>query len=98
MTQGWLKCQILKGMFSDESTMVYPPESPTASSFFVPKDKVREGDGAVSVRFFHEGETVWAVLPAENQPVISVNKDDVIPNPGYFRTSASKRRLTRAGW
>ncbi|HUS45690.1 MAG TPA: hypothetical protein VM219_06625 [Phycisphaerae bacterium] len=82
MTQGWLKCRILKGMFSDESTMVYhPPKSRTASSFFVPKDKVREGDGAVSVRFFHEGDTVWAVLPAENQPVIPVNKEDVIPNP-----------------
>ena len=79
MTQGWLKCRFLKGMFSDEITMVYPPESPTASSFFVPREKVREKDSAVSVRFFHEGETVWAVLPAESQPVIPVNEEDLIP-------------------
>jgi len=78
MTDSWLRCKILKGMFSDESTMVYPPESATASSFFVPKDKVRERDGTVRVRVFHEGETVWAVLPAESQPIIAVNEEDLI--------------------
>ena len=80
MTEGWLKCRFAKGMFSDEIAMVYPPESTTGSSFFVPKEKVREKEGTVSVRFFHEGETVWAVLPAESQPVIPVNEEDLIPS------------------
>ena len=78
MTQGWLKCRFLKGMFSDEITMVYPPESATASSFFVPKEKIREADGAVSVRVFHQGGAAWAVLPAENRPIIPVNEEDLI--------------------
>ncbi|MBC8372284.1 MAG: hypothetical protein ISS78_07765 [Phycisphaerae bacterium] len=80
MTDQWLKCKILKGMFSDESTMVYPAESATASSFFVPKEKVRETDGAVHVRVFREGGTMWAIVPAESQPVIQVNEKDLTPS------------------
>lgn len=79
MSEGWLKCKILKGMFSDEKAMVYPAESATSSSFFVPKDKVREGDGTVHVRVFHEGNTVWAVVPAESQPVIPIDEKDLTP-------------------
>lgn len=88
MTHGWLKCQLFKGMFSDEVAVLYPPTSGTCapSSFFVPKEEV-EGTaggsgstaGRVSVRFFREGSTVWAILPAESQPVIQIDERDLTP-------------------
>jgi hypothetical protein len=89
MTTGWLKCRVSKGMFSDEVAVTYPVAGGTfgASSFFVPKEDVQgaaeEGcavDGKVSVRFFKEGATVWAILPAESQPVIKVSEQDLVPN------------------
>jgi len=82
MASGWLKCFIQKGMFSDELAVNYPPREACASSVFVPKDEVRGQvgrEGKVKVRYFAEGETVWAVLPAEDQPVIRVHKADLVP-------------------
>lgn len=82
MNEGRLKCDILKGMFSDERAMVYPPGGrPTASSFFVPEDQVSEKDHTVRVRYFRRGNVLWAVVPAEHQPVIPVNQEDLIPSP-----------------
>jgi hypothetical protein len=83
MTSGWLKCSIRKGMFSDELAINYPPTGVCASSVFVPKGEV-EGDvgqqGKVRVRYFREGKMAWAVLPAEDQPIVKVNEADLIPS------------------
>jgi hypothetical protein len=81
MTQGWLKCRVFKGMFSDELAVTCG-----GTSVFVPKENVNaasaEGgavDGSVHVRFFREGKTVWAILPAESQPIVQIDEADLVP-------------------
>lgn len=80
MVQRWLKCAIQKGMFSDERAVSYPPTGACASSVFVPRDEV-EGDvgqqGRVRVLYFQQGAFAWAVLPAEDRPIIRINEIDL---------------------
>lgn len=80
MTQGWLKCRVFKGMFSDELAVTCGE-----TSVFVPKENVNaaspEGgpvDGQVHVRLFKEGKTMWAILPAESQPIIQIDEADLV--------------------
>jgi hypothetical protein len=80
MVQRWLKCTVQKGMFSDERAVSYPPTGACASSVFVPEKEV-EGDvgqqGRVRVQYFQQGKSAWAVLPAEDQPIIRVRQTDL---------------------
>jgi hypothetical protein len=84
MAPQWLKCDIQKGMFSDEVAVTCPTRGSERGkhvSVFVPRGQVR-GDvgqkGRVRVQCFERDDVLWCVLPAENQPVISVNQDDLV--------------------
>jgi hypothetical protein len=77
MSDFWLRCFVLKGMFSDERAVRYGN-----ISFFAPKDLV-EGDidqeGKVRVRSYRVDHRSWVVLPTEDQKVIPVDERDLIP-------------------
>ena len=80
MTQSWLKCRIVKGMFSDELTVVIRSQDGEAISAFVPKDRVEgkvEAAGRVKVRVFESTGQKFAVLPNENQTVISIDESEL---------------------
>ncbi|HRX85098.1 MAG TPA: hypothetical protein P5572_08775 [Phycisphaerae bacterium] len=90
MSERWLKCEIHKGMFSDECAVSYDPAHGRRLSVFVSRSDVRfEGrngggelfarprPGQVRVRTFSEGTRVWAVLPAAEQPCVPVQESDL---------------------
>jgi hypothetical protein len=80
MTQSWLKCKIVKGMFSDELTVVIRAHDGETISAFVPKDRVdgkEEAAGRVKVHVFESTGQKFAVLPNENQTVISVDESEL---------------------
>jgi len=83
MSERWLRCNIVKGMFSDEWAIVYRfKQQGKEASFFVPKDQVVgavDSEGKVKVRVFRQGDTSWAVLPTEYQESIPVDEADLIP-------------------
>lgn len=82
MWEQWLRCQILKGMFSDELAIIFRPRGATnPTSVFVPKDLVWgdvNQEGKVKVRVFRQGDTSWAVLPTAQQMVIPVDEGDLV--------------------
>lgn len=81
MKRQWLKCRVLKGMFSDERAIVYSMSNGKESSAFVPSAKVRgkiDHDGAVSVEVFQDGDTTWAVLPTEYRDAVPVNRTQLV--------------------
>jgi hypothetical protein len=80
MGAAWLKCDLKKGMFSNEFVACYPPKGTCASSFFVAKEFVQGGigkPGRVKVQCAKRGEDFWVVLPTEDQQVIKVQPADV---------------------
>ena len=82
MADNWfLRCQVHKGMFSDEVAVEVSQLSGQPSSFFVPKAEVVGGinqKGQVRVRVFRQNNTAWAVLPTENPMEIPVKEADLI--------------------
>ncbi|HSZ59319.1 MAG TPA: hypothetical protein VK797_26995 [Tepidisphaeraceae bacterium] len=82
MWEQWLRCRIVKGMFSDELAITYLPRGATnATSVFVPKDFVNgdiNQEGKVKVMVFREGDSAWAVLPSAQKMVIPVDEADLI--------------------
>jgi len=79
MFEGWLRCDVLKGMFTSERAIRYPAggtQKASVTSVFVPKESVRgaiDGEGRVRVRVFaDEAQHTWAVLPDEVQTLIAV--------------------------
>ena len=82
MAEGWLRCNIVKGMFSDELAIVYTfKQQGKEESFFVPKDQVVgavDSQGKVKVRVFRQGDTSWVVLPTDDQAEIPVDDADLI--------------------
>jgi hypothetical protein len=77
MREQFLKCQIYKGMFSDELAIKVTSKRGD-TSFFVPKNLVQESRGTVKVRVYREGQTSWAVLPDENQTAVPVHEGDLL--------------------
>ena len=78
----WLKCQLLKGMFSHEVVVTYPPVGEEKMSVFVPKEKVQGTIGSMGeVRVAiarREGKT-FALLPATPyKEVVEVFESDVL--------------------
>lgn len=80
----WLRCDLDKGMFSDEVAVTYPPNSPPdgnwEKSVFVPASDVK-GDigsiGKVRVRVLGRDEgKVLAVLPNPHQDIVVVDEND----------------------
>ena len=80
MTERWLKCSILKGMFSDEYAIKLGTEK-DPMSFFVPREMVRGNineKGQVKVRVMLEGKDPLAVLPTCEQSIIPVSGQDLV--------------------
>lgn len=80
MTQQWLNCSIVKGMFSDELAVTYKPLSGSETSVFVPKRLVETGPnnvGRVMVEVFKSGTQTWAVLPNESREEVLVGDNDI---------------------
>lgn len=78
MTSVWLRCEIVKGMFSDEVTIVVQSHDGEVISAFVPKDRVEEKESRVSVRVFEDKCGKFAVLPNESQTVISIKESELV--------------------
>ncbi len=80
MTQGWLKCHILKGMFSDERVVVFHRINGERYSEFVPANKVRGEigtDGQVEVAVYCDDGTSFAQLPTEYRELVAVQEGDL---------------------
>ena len=81
MSERWLRCTVLKGMFSDERAVLYSKNG-SEFSFFVPTDRVLgdvDREGKVRVRVFSDDGGWWAVMPNENQTIIPVSEADLTP-------------------
>ena len=64
MERRWLKCHILKGMFSDERVVVVRKLDGKPSSAFVPMNSVRgsiDHEGEVEVDVFADRGATWVV-------------------------------------
>ena len=83
MTQGWLKCHILKGMFSDERVVVFHLVDGERYSEFVPADKVQgeiNTDGTLAVGIYRQNGASFAELPTEYSDLVAVPEEDLIPS------------------
>ena len=81
MSERWLKCFIMKGMFSDERAIRLVSKSDSPLSFFVPKSMVRgalDKEGEVKVLVFkREGDTL-AILPTDNRSVVPILEENLV--------------------
>jgi hypothetical protein len=75
----WLTCQVNKGMFSDECTVIVRTIHGDLVSLFVPRDTIDEQKHRVRVRVIQNGPRVVAVMPDENQSIINVNSSELQP-------------------
>lgn len=76
----WLRCQLDKGMFSDEMAVTYPPQGRWQKSVFVDSDYVdgSAGDvGRVRVKLIRRSGSLMAVLPSSNQDIVIVQAGDI---------------------
>jgi hypothetical protein len=81
MEKKQLKCQVLKGMFSNERAVVVLLQNGKKSSAFVPASEVSgevDRDGMVNVDVFWDRGSVWAVLPTEYRETLPVNVNDLV--------------------
>jgi len=81
MSEKWLKCQVFKGMFSDELAILYSFGG-SKVSVFVQKDLVfvdSDQEGRVRVRVFERGGVSWAILPSAQSAVVPINDADLVP-------------------
>ena len=81
MAERWLRCEIRKGMFSDERVVVIRVSTGESASFFVPQEWVMgsEGqEGQVKVRAFKEDSRAWAIVPNESQTVLAVDESQFV--------------------
>ena len=72
----WLKCKIIKGMFSDEVTVLVCTRSGEDISVFVPKNFAEEPRSRVKVVVTEQSGRNFAVLPNDTQTVIDVKDRD----------------------
>lgn len=79
MSDGWLKCSVTEGMFSDESAVTYSVGAGQREySFFVPKSKVREnGFPAVRVSVVRNGQQTLAIFPNDLRSAVPVRESDL---------------------
>jgi hypothetical protein len=92
MKDHWLKCRVLKGMFSDEGAVVFKLSDEASFFAFVPYTKVRgeiDREGEVKVDVFEEGNTTWAILPTEYRDTVPV------PASGLANSSSQECRRCR---
>lgn len=78
----WLRCKIVKGMFSDELGVTLRGKgTANETSVFVPKDQVNgmiDQPGKVKVTVFRQGDTMLAVLPSAEKTVVAVEDADLV--------------------
>lgn len=74
----WLKCQVTKGMFSDELTVTVSTRNGERVAVFVPKDAAELKNGRVRVRVAEHAGRPIALLPDEHQSVVEIRESDVI--------------------
>ena len=77
MEDAWLRCEVHKGMFSDERAIVWRWQGGREESDWVPANKVRGEDGtigAVRVKVYEVDGVLWAMLPTDYS-------DSIIPDP-----------------
>lgn len=82
--EGWLKCSVERGMFSDEVAVTYPAEGPALTSVFVPSVNVRGtpgGPGLVRVRVARSANAILAILPTSYQDSVPVSEADLSETP-----------------
>lgn len=76
-----LKCEVIKGMFSDEATVTVPRSYGGPLSVFVPRECVNEERGTVKVITFKSAEITYAILPDNYHTTVVVDTDDLQPAP-----------------
>ena len=78
--EGWLECQVDKGMFSDELAVTYPARGKWQKSVFVDRAAVK-GDigtiGKVRVVVLRQDGSIMAVLPSPEQDIVYVTPGDI---------------------
>jgi hypothetical protein len=74
----WLTCQVSKGMFSDECSVLVQTLHGNVS-VFVPTDAIDNLKHRVRVRVLQEGAQAVAVMPDEHQSIVSVNASELQP-------------------
>lgn len=76
---GWLRCRLDVGMFSDEIAVTYPPTNPHwQKSVFVPRIHVRERDGLVHVHIVNKDGERYAVLPSPRRDIVRFEEADLV--------------------
>ena len=76
----WLRCQLDKGMFSDEVAVTYPPQGPWQKSVFVDAYLVEGtigGIGRVRVKTIRRDGSLLAVIPSSYQDIVIVQAEDI---------------------
>jgi len=82
MRRSWLKCQVLKGMFSDERTVIVRRKDNGTIEFIVSETFVNDTDpdaGKVEVTVIERGGQKWAVLPTSYRESIPVDDSELVP-------------------
>ena len=82
--QRWLRCQLDRGMFSDESVVTYPSHGAPLASVFVPSVNVRGhpgGLGLVHVVVTNPGGQLMATLPTSYGECVAVSEVDLEDAP-----------------
>lgn len=80
MGQQWLKCNVSKGMFSNERVIAFNMRGSGLMEYFVPADTV-EGqgqDGRVKVRVITHNDGPWAVLPTPYSKTVPVEPTQLV--------------------
>ena len=78
--EGWLECQIDKGMFSDELAVTYPACGEWQKSVFVDRRAVKGNIGAVGkvrVVVLRQDSSIMAVLPSPERDIVYVTPGDI---------------------
>jgi hypothetical protein len=76
----WLRCQLDKGMFSDEIAVTYPPKGAWQKSVFVECSEVKGGAGElgkVRVVVLRCDGSIIAVLPSPNRDIVYATAEDI---------------------
>lgn len=76
----WLRCQLDKGMFSDEMAVTYPPQGEWQKSVFVDRNAVQGGAGDVGkvrVTVMRRNGSIIAVLPSPNRDMVYATAEDI---------------------
>lgn len=81
MKSQWLKCRVLKGMFSDERAIVFTMSNGGKYTEFVPSNEVQgeiDEEGLVHVNVYEDGKTLWAFLPTEYNDMVPVKSSQLV--------------------